>query len=229
MKNWLKISIIVCLVVLSIVLWVVNGFNSFLTTIIAGLIVGLISSFSITYLFELEKKKSRDNIRSLVIENFVYSCADYIQSLELWYKEYSGKEVTILDDAKILLDLLEHLRDEHKEINSSEIDKKYSMLKNDYVYSISPVYYAYRQLDNQQLLLNDVLNLTEYKFFHNVIRGDIFDECLNTKKKDRFGDNVKGYYIFHQLRICLNCVIDASKIFPEIKEKYLQINSVKNN
>ena len=70
--------------------------------------------------------------------------------------------------------------------------------------------------------------MEKYKFFHNIIRGDIFDDYLSTKKNDRFGDNVKGYYIFHQLRICLNCVLDANAIFPEIKEKYLKINGVKD-
>lgn len=224
-KHWVKIVIAVGVIGLSVLLWIIDGYITFLTTIIAGLFVGLGSSFAITYIFEAEKKKSRDSMRELIIENFVYSCADYIQSLELWYEKHSGVKISILEKPDEVLKLLETFRTSYKDKDSSEVEKEFSMLYHDFVYSIGPVYYSYRQLDNQHLLLNDVLGIDEYKFFHNMIKGDIFDEFLSFKKKDRFGNTVKGYYIFHQLRVCLNCVLDAHKIFPEISEKYLVLQN----
>ena len=59
-KHWVKIVIAVGVLGLSILLWIIDGYITFLTTIIAGLFVGLGSSFAITYLFEAEKKKSRE-------------------------------------------------------------------------------------------------------------------------------------------------------------------------
>lgn len=223
-KQWIKALIVVGLIVLSFILWIVDGYKSFLTTIIAGLVVGLISSFSITLLFENEKKKNKADIRKLTIENFIYASADYIFSLEIWCKKHFRKDIKLFSSPEILLDLLDNLRNTHKDIEANKIDKKYSMLVNDYVYSIAPVYYSFKQLNSQQLLLNEIISIDEYNFFHNTILNDMLDEFLETKKKDRFGELVSGYYIFHQLRVCLNCVINARKIYPEIEEKYLEIS-----
>ena len=57
-NHWLKIVIGVGVIGLSILLWIVDGYITFLTTIIAGLFVGLGSSFAITYIFEAEKRKA---------------------------------------------------------------------------------------------------------------------------------------------------------------------------
>ena len=51
-KHWAKIFVAIAVLGLSIVLWVCGGFLTFLSTIVAGLVIGLCSSFAITYLFE---------------------------------------------------------------------------------------------------------------------------------------------------------------------------------
>ena len=150
-KHWVKIVIAVGVIGLSILLWIIDGYITFLTTIIAGLFVGLGSSFAITYIFEAEKKKSRDSMRELIIENFVYSCADYIQSLELWYEKHSGVKISIFEKPDAVLKILETLRTSYKDKASSEVEKEFSMLYHDFVYSIGPVYYSYILYRDSQL------------------------------------------------------------------------------
>lgn len=219
-KHWMKILIFFSVLILSVALWIWKGFETFLTTIIAGLLVGLCSSFVITYLFEREKKKSREDIRRACIESFVYSCADYILNLESWYKDYSKSEYSILENPEVMLNFLQELRDNHKKVTADSLNDQYATLVKEYTYSVGPIYYAYKQLDNQQLLLGDILSLNEYHFFHNNIRRDMFDDFKTNHNNDRFAQRTSGYYVFHQLRICLNCALEATKIFPEIKVKY---------
>lgn len=222
--NFIKF-IIIFVFILTIILWHLCGFEAILTTVIAGLLVGLCSSFAITYLFEKEKVETRKKIKSLTIENFIYSCAQYIISLELWYKSNYHTEYKIFDNPKIMLDILQTLRDANRNIPSTDIDEKFTQLINEYIYSVGPVYHSYILLDNQQLLLTEVLNTNEYQFFHNIIRKDIFKSHLSLNEKDRFAEKIDGYTIFHELRVCLNCVIDAKEIFPEIIEKYNKLLS----
>lgn len=224
-KHGVKVLIVFSVLVLSVVLWIWKGFETFLTTIIAGLLVGLCSSFVITYLFEREKKKSREDIRRACIETFVYSCADYLVNLELWYADYSQVEYNILEDPNAILDLLQELSDNHKNVVADSVNDQYATLIKEYTYSVGPIYFAYRQLDNQQLLLGDILNLKEYQFFHNNIRRDIFNDFKTNHHNDRFAQRTSGYYVFHQLRVCLNCALDAKKIFPEIEAKYNTLKS----
>lgn len=220
-KHWIKIVVSIAVLALSIVLWVCSGFLTFLSTIVAGLVIGLCSSFAITYLFENEKKRNRRSIRALCIDRFIRSCVDYLLALETWYTGFTKSKYSIIDNPDVMLGLLDTLRNNYKD-GSITIDATYKTLVNEYTYSISPVYYSYKSLDNQQLLLNDVLSLDEYKFFHNFIRSDMFADFLAVHQKDRFAQSTSGYYVFHHLRVCLNCVLDAVKVFPEIEEGYIQ-------
>lgn len=221
-KHWAKIFVAIAVLGLSIVLWVCGGFLTFLSTIVAGLVIGLCSSFAITYLFENEKKQNRRSIRELCIDRFVKSCVDYLVALEMWYAGFTKTKYRIIDNPDVMLGLLDTLRNNYKDASATTIDTIYKTLVNEYTYSISPVYYSYKSLDNQQLLLNDVLSLDEYKFFHNFIRSDMFADFLAVHQKDRFAQATSGYYVFHHLRVCLNCVLDAVKVFPEIEEQYIQ-------
>ena len=222
----IKCIIFSLLIVLSLIILVFYNFELFLSTVLVGALVGLCTSYTITYMFEKDKINNRNKIKKLTLDSFVYSCASYLIQLEEWYKQYSSNEYNIISDPKPMLDTLQKLRDDYKTTPTSELPKEYSSLVFEYIYSIAPVYSSYINLDNLDLLLSETVSPEEYKFFHNTIWIDMFKDYFSNKSIDRFGEKCASSYVFQNLRICLNCVIDATQIFDSILTKY---ESLKQN
>ena len=211
------------LIVLYLIILIFYNFELFLSTVLVGALVGLCTSYTITYMFEKDKINNRNKIKKLTLDSFVYSCASYLIQLEEWYKQYTSNECNIISDPQPMLDLLQKLRDDYKSFPTSELPDEYSSLVSEYIYSIAPVYSSFLNLDNLELLLSETVTPDEYKFFHNIIRIDIFKNYFSNKSVDRFGEKCDSSYIFQHLRICLNCVIDAIQIFNDITTKYEEL------
>lgn len=214
---------IVLIILLSAIVWIFSGFMSFLTTIVIAIVVGLLCSFVITFWFEDNKQRERDKIRNFKIENFIYTCADYLNELEILFTEITGITIDIHRDFNDIQKQLSDLKNKYNNNALEEIDDKYQGLVSEFIYSISPIYYNYNLLNSDILLVNDILNLDEYKFFANYPRNDIYKKFLNTKAEHEYFEGCSAHYIFVHLLGCFNMILDAEKLFPEIKIKYEEL------
>lgn len=224
-KHWIKLIVIIILIALSIVIFIVDGFTAFLTSVLTSGLVGLCSSFVISYLFEKEKRKNRKLIKKITIENFVYFSADFLWNIEIGYKEFSSKEYAILKDPDLILNIINELK-KNPVINHENL-KKYKFLVFEYNCSLGPFFHSYISLNNQNLLLSEIFTTEEYLFFHQSFYNDNFKKFLEVQKDDPSAEKVDCAYIFSLLHMALNIAISATNLFPEIEEQYNHLKQSK--
>lgn len=183
-KTIYKIVILFLILISSIWLILTNQYEVFISTVVIGALVGLFTSFTISNLFEKEKEKNRQNIRTVTLSNFIYSCSNFLISLELWYKEFSKMDnYCILENSELVTYKIKEIRDKLRVNGDQPISDEYKNLISEYIYSIPPIYTAHSSLNNQQLLLSEVLTVEEYNYFHNYIYNDIINHFSNMKKQ----------------------------------------------
>lgn len=197
-----------------------QGIWSFVSTIISGLLVGLLSSFIISYYFESEKNKNKKIIKNITMDNFVYNCVAFLRELENWGSDYFEKESNIFSNLELYLNKMAELKNIYKKEKSKDIDSKYKDLIDCFNYYVVPIYYEFIKLNNLQLLVGEILKKEEYDFFEDSVRNNMFSKEIKYRKSNINLEEVVGEIIFGQLRICFNCVIDAEKIFPKIRKLY---------
>ena len=228
-SHWkLLLIILLILIALSVVVWKLSGFISFLNTIIIGLFIGLLGSFIITFVFEINKQQQKIQIREYKLENFIYNASDFLCLIESIFVEMEKTKIDIFNDYNKVSKKLLKLKEDFKNTKIEDIRKKYRSLVSIFIYLIPPLYYSYIKLNNDILLSNNILNLKEYSYFNNQILNNLFNDYLTIKKEHKYFEECNSEFVFNNIIMALNTIMDAEKIFPEIKLKYNELKNFYN-
>lgn len=220
-KTIYKIIFALLFIGVSLYLILNKQYEVFVSTVVIGALVGLFTSYTISDIFEKEKEKNKQEIRTATLNSFISSCSVFLIAMEDWYKEYAKTyDYCILKNPEIVDNKIKEVRDDFRKHPTNTISDEYKVLISEYIYSVHPIYHAQSELNNQQLLLSEILTVEQYNYFNSYIYNDIIKHYSEMKKKDPYADETNREYIFTQLHICFGRVNEALKLFPEIEKTY---------